>query len=98
MTTQTAPGAETIPIEDLMGYEDSDDPTRKTHIVNPPMNLHIWQEGMSAQEIVTIARMTGQHITALCGYQNVPVHNPENHDLCENCRIIAEHLMSGAGE
>lgn len=83
---------------DVAPYEDSDDPNRRTHIVNPPNNLHIWEIGMSAQDIVNIARMTGMHVVALCGYTWIPKHNPDKYDACDTCIRIAGDLMRGNGE
>lgn len=85
-------------IEEVIPYADSDDPTKRTHIINPPKNLHIWREGMTAQDIVDIARASGQPVQALCGYIWVPVHNPDKYDLCEPCREIASQIMSNLGE
>lgn len=82
----------------VLPYEESNDPTRRTHIVNPPANLHIWRDPMSAQDIVDIARARGLEVVALCGYTWVPKHNPEKFDACEECFRIAGELMSGAGE
>lgn len=66
--------------EDLEAYEETSDPDVRAHIVNPPKNLHIWQPGMTSKEMVSIARMTGQYLIALCGYSWVPKHNPEKFD------------------
>lgn len=85
-------------LDRLFEYEESDDPNRKTHIINPPKNIHIWREGMTAQDVVDIARATGQEVVALCGYRWVPKHNPEKFDVCDACMKIAGHLMSEAGE
>lgn len=79
-------------------YEESDDPNRKTHIVNPPKNLHIWRPGMSAQDVVNLARMQEKRVVALCGHTWVPKHNPEKFDICDRCMKIAVALMSEAGE
>jgi hypothetical protein len=85
-------------ITDLFPYEETSDPNARTHIINPPKNLHIWTPGMETQELVDIARVTGQEIEALCGYRFVPKHNPEKFDVCEKCMKIAGDLMAGAGE
>lgn len=88
-----------LDVEEIVGYEENtDDPNRKTHIINPPKNLHIWREGMSSREVVTIARMTGQKVIALCNYSWVPKHDPEKFDICDKCMSIASELMSAAGE
>lgn len=99
--TTLAPEIETVfEIEDLLSYDESDNDKakHKTHIVNPPMNTHIWQPGMEMQEVVTIARMNGYEVTALCGYKWVPKRNPERFDMCMTCLARAEELMAGAGE
>lgn len=88
-----------IDLTSLFPYTEPDDvKNHRTHIVNPPMNLHIYQPGMETQELVDIARMGGLEITALCGYVFVPKHNPEKFDLCEACRLIAENIMKEVGE
>lgn len=68
------------------------------HIVNPPRNPHIWAEGMSSQEMVDIARMTGQHLVALCGFVWVPKLNPDKFPICDACMTIAGQLMGQDGE
>ena len=85
--TETLEHTETeiVNLIDFMPYDESKDPDRRTHIINPPANVHIWQEGMTAKDIVDIARATDQKITALCGYTWVPKHNPEKFDICEPC-------------
>lgn len=86
--------------EAMFPYEEpkDDDPDRRTHIVNPPMNLHIWKPGMRAQDIVDTARLLGEVVQALCGYVFVPKHNPEKFDACEACLQVAGALMRGNGE
>lgn len=79
---------------DIVPYEETDDPNHKTHIVNPPANLHIWQPGMSSQDIVNIARLLTKRVTALCGHTWVPAHNPDKFDICERCMQIAHDLIS----
>lgn len=83
---------------DIFPYEDTDDPNHRTHIVNPPKNTHIWKPGMSMQDVVDIARATGQELVCLCGYILVPKANPDKYDACETCIRIAGELMAGAGE
>lgn len=84
---------------DLIPFEEPD-PNReyRAHIVNPPANLHIWEPGMEAQDIVDIARATGQHVVALCGYKFIPKHNPDKFDACDVCMRIAGDIMSELGE
>ena len=80
-------------------YEQPEDiGNNKTHIVNPPKNLHIWQPGMTTQEVVDIARATTQHLVALCGYTWIPKFNPDLFPACDNCVRIAGELMRDAGE
>lgn len=80
-------------------YDDSDaNAETRTHIINPPMNLHIWQIGMETQEIVDIARATGQEVVALCGYRWVPKRNPEKYPACDECIRIAGDIMRSRGE
>lgn len=80
-------------------YEDTDHgKAHRTHIVNPPLNTHIWQPGMTMQEVVDLARFTEATIKALCGYQWVPKRNPEKYKVCENCMRIAGELMRSNGE
>lgn len=91
---------ESVDIEVIVApYEDTNDGNEHhTHMVNPPNNLHIWKPGMTAKDVVHIARTTGQHVVALCGYEWVPKRNPEKYDACGKCMDMAMYLMSGAGE
>lgn len=83
---------------DSVKYEEPTDPNAKAHIVNPPKNLHIWREGMTAQDIVNHARVMKIEVVALCGYTWVPKHNPDKVDVCDTCMTLAGELMRGAGE
>ena len=83
---------------DIAPYEDDDNGDHKAHIVNPPKNTHIWQPGMEMQDVVTIARMNGIELVALCGYRWVPKRNPEKYDACEVCIEIAGQIMREMGE
>lgn len=89
-----------LDIDELLApYEDTDDGNNhKTHIVNPPANLHIWQPGMSSADVVFIARSQGISVTALCGYTWVPKRNPDKYEACEKCVREAQRLMSERGE
>lgn len=89
--TLTRPDELTVPYE----HEDEAPGERKTHVVNPPKNLHIWQPGMSMQEVVDIARMTEQEVVALCGYTWVPKRNPDRYDACSECMRLAGELIAG---
>lgn len=70
-------------------YEETDNNDKLTHIVNPPANMHIWQEGMSAQEIVDIARVLQEAVICLCGASFVPSRDPERYPICQPCVDIA---------
>lgn len=89
---------EVVDLEDLLAYEEDNDSNRKTHIVNPPKNIHIWEPGMTAQDVVDIARATGQEVIALCDYRWIPRHNPEKFEVCKACVDIAGELMRSSGE
>lgn len=65
------------------------------HIINPPMNLHIWREGMSTQEIVDIARVRGLEVVALCGYRWIPTRDASLvKETCNACIDEAGRLMN----
>jgi len=101
-TTHTEPETlEIVDLNDLVSpYEDDDDPNRKTHIINPAMNLDIQRSFgrcETAQQIVDLARNFRVEITALCGFKFVPVHNPEKYDACDACMKIAGDIMRSEG-
>lgn len=98
--TQTADHIHTteLTLEQLVPYEDSNDPNRQTHIVRPPENKHIYEIGMTARDIVDVARALGLEVVALCGYRWIPKHNPEKFEVCDKCFQIASNLMSSEGE
>lgn len=91
----TAPGYG----EELVFFKEVDNEAhdRFTHIVNPPNNVHIWQEGMSAQDVVDIARTNGWPVRALCGKEWIPKHNPDKYPACPTCMGIAHQIMSEMG-
>lgn len=91
-------GPSTDGLFELFPYEDLNDANHRTHIINPTMNPHLDGPGLTGQDIVDAARMSGQEITALCGYTWVPKHNPEKFDICEACMKIAQEYMSEDGE
>lgn len=84
---------DTSSLEDLVVYEETDDPDTKAHIINPSMNLHIWQPGMSSQDIVNIARLRGVFVNALCGYRFIPRHDPDKHAACDPCLKAASDMI-----
>lgn len=85
--------------KDVIAYEETDDQTheRFTHIVNPPNNIHIWRDGMSAQDVVDVARVNGWPVRALCGKEWIPKYNPEKYPACPTCIEIAHQIMSEMG-
>lgn len=86
---------EDINLESLIApFEEEGIPKdHRTHIVNPPKNGHIWQEGMSTKEMVYLARMSGIELVALCGYRWIPKYNPENFPVCEECMTIGMDMV-----
>lgn len=84
---------------DVVPFEDNLDPRKeyKAHIINPPANIHIWKPGMSAQDIVDVARLKGLMVIALCGYQFMPRHNPDQFPACERCMDLAGQIISEDG-
>jgi len=68
------------------------------HIVNPPMNLHIWTPGMDMYELVDIAREKKIEVTALCGLVFIPKKDPDPLPACSKCLEIAGELMRSKGE
>lgn len=95
--TDTLEKTDTDVKEAILPY-DEPNPENFTHIINPPANTHIWKPGMNSQDIVDIARATGQTVTALCGKTWVPSRNPEQHPACDTCIEIAGELMRSNGE
>lgn len=68
----------------------------KAHYINPPANRHIWQPGMTAQDIVDVARATQQEIVALCGYRWIPKYDPIKLPVCDRCaEIVADSMLDG---
>jgi hypothetical protein len=74
-----------IEITDAEKYEDNDDPNLRTHIIVAGDNEHIWNDKMNAQQVVDLARLTKVILTAVCGYEFIPKHNPEKYELCSKC-------------
>lgn len=97
MTTQILSNDTDI-LQDTDIRETPEGPSLR-HIVNPPSNLHIWRLGMTAQDIVDVARVNGVEITALCGAKFIPTKNPEDVDkTCDTCMDIASIMMSNPPE
>lgn len=96
--TTIAPETTEVYETDLIPYEDTDDgKEHMTHLINPVDNLHIWQPGMTAKDIVFIARTTGQWVFALCGFKFVPERDPQKYPACQACFDIAGQIMSEDG-
>lgn len=76
--TETLNDLETADLTDFLPYKWNEDPDRRTHIINPPTNTHIWKPGMSAQDIVDVARLTGQNVTALSVTPGSPITTPRS--------------------
>ena len=92
MLTETAEDIEL----DLAPYEDTDDgQDHLSHLINSQKNAHIWQPGMSSQDIIEIARMTGTFVETLCGYRLVPRRNPKLYPVCQTCVDIATNMVIG---
>jgi hypothetical protein len=94
MPVDLSPLVDTTVFEEITAYEVTDNPDTKAHIINPPMNQHIWQPGMTPQDIVNIARLTGKVITALCGYRFIPRHDPDKHPTCDPCLKLAADMIT----
>lgn len=83
-----------IDIQQDVDTEEKVEEEKLRHIVNPPSNLHIWRPGMSAQDIVDIARVRGIEIKALCGAIFIPTKNPEDvKKTCDTCLEIAGIML-----
>jgi hypothetical protein len=80
MSTQLAPGAETLIREKELGYEEGDQ-DRFSHYV-PKAKL-------------TEALVMGTPVVALCGKVWVPSHNPDKYPVCPQCKEIWESLKPG---
>lgn len=75
-------------IEDLLPYEENNDPNAKAHVIWPPMNDHIRVGDGTAEDIIGLARLKELEVVALCGHKWVPKHNPEKHEACKTCMDI----------
>lgn len=98
MPVDLSPLIDTTTDVDIVPFEESKNPEAKAHIVSPPENPHLDGPGITAKDIVELARLKGVPVKALCGYKWIPRHNPENHEACERCFEIAGMLMNAAGE
>jgi len=96
--TTILPDTDTDISELVNPYEKTDDPQWRTHIINPPANLHIWEPGMSMKDVLHVARSQRLEVVALCGFRFIPVHDPEDFDACEECMRLAGEIMSSMGE
>ena len=78
--------------QELIPFEETEDPSIKAHVFRGEENEHLWMDGMTAQDLVNSARMLGVEITALCGFKLIPKHNPDKHDACDRCMKIAAQI------
>ncbi len=83
---------------EIILFEENKNPDAKAHIVSPPENPHLDGPGLTAKDIVDLARARGEVVKALCGYKWIPRHNPEGLPACQICFDIAGMLMRNAGE
>ena len=98
-TILDTPEATTILDEEVLPYDDSNaDENNLTHIVNPTENRHIWRWGMTAQDIVDVARTNGWPVKTLCGTSFTHVRNPEKYPVCQPCVDKAGEIMREMGE
>jgi hypothetical protein len=89
---------EVVELDEIVPFEEPTDADQKAHVVNPPLNTHIWKPGITSQDMVDLARTYGIELVALCGHRFVPKHNPDKLDACETCMKIAGELMRENGE
>lgn len=83
--------------EDVL--EQIEEAYRLAHIINPPMNHHLWRDpSMCAQDILDIARERALPVKALCGYVFIPSKDPDKYPACEKCIEVAGALMRFKGE
>lgn len=61
------------------------------HIVNPLQNEHIWQEGMTSQDVIDVAGMSNRHVVTICGQRFYPKGERPNKS-CEECLKVALEL------
>lgn len=96
MAVDLSPLTET-PTDQVLEYENTDPRKEyKAHLINEAGNTHIWQPGMTAQDVVDLARLRGIMLFALCGYTFVPKHDPDNLPACEKCFEIAAQIPVGS--
>lgn len=74
-------------------FWDAMNPDAVSHIINPPMNLHIWEPGMSGKDVAEIATLTGQELTSLCGHKWIPTKKPSPDRICKVCLKIATEMI-----
>lgn len=79
----------------ILPYEEVGNEDAVAHVINPPLNLHIWKPNMSSQDVVDIARARQQEVTALCGYKFIPKFNPDKLPVCMPCMDKAGELIRG---
>ncbi|RHA38724.1 DUF3039 domain-containing protein [Cellulomonas rhizosphaerae] len=73
---------------DLAPLEHSDDPNLRAHIVRPIDNgvpNGPKGEGVTAQDVIDLARLNGTEVVALCGHRFVPKHSTVALTACGTC-------------
>lgn len=81
--------------EMIAPYDDTDDGQEHLrHVVRPLENGHIDMDGAKMEELITLARMQGTFLVALCGYKWYAKRNPANHKTCPRCLERVEEIMA----
>ena len=91
---------ETTTDHELVPYDETVDPDRKTHMVAPsdnPRICHALGNGpeITSQDVVDYARLHDMVVTALCGYTWIPKHRPGMFSTCEACDVEAGRRLGG---
>lgn len=72
--------------EEIIPYEDSSDNSNAiSHYVIGEDNRHIYEPPMTIEDVIDIARITGQHLVAICGAVVVPRYDPTTCPMCKAC-------------
>lgn len=67
------------------------------HIINPPLNKHIFEPWMSSQDVLSVALKKGLPVYTLCGKEFVPQGDGASLPMCEPCMDIANELVKQYG-
>lgn len=91
MTTETHVDVDIAPFE-------VPDAGRRSHIVRPVDNgVEDGKkgEGVTARDVIDMARLSGAEVIAICGVRFVPNRDPKKHPACEDCIRIAGEINRG---